>query len=211
MFSYHVMRQSRPLRGAAFALMTLLTGCASGSDALVLEPYKPGEVTYREFPVCHGYGCKYETTVRFSGSQWAQATAPLAAPAPDAPQERQRIAKAIAIMETLVGEATGTQTDQPGADFIVEDPGQMDCIDEAYNSSLYLHLMQQDNLLRWHRLSTPARRGYFVDGRWPHNTATITENATGQRYVVDSWFLENGREPFLLPVEEWLAGWHPPS
>ena len=30
-------------------------------------------------------------------------------------------------------------------------------------------------------------------------------------YAVDSSFYDNGAEPVILPLKEWLAGWEPPN
>jgi hypothetical protein len=60
------------------------------------------------------------------------------------------------------------------------------------------------------RIGEAAWRGNFVDG-WPHNTAVLIENGTGASYAVDSWFFANGVEPAIVPLDEWKAGWRPPS
>jgi len=104
----------------------------------------------------------------------------------NAPVERQQIAQAIALLEQQAGKITGITEDLPKSPKFKDPHGQQDCIDETVNTSTYLRMLQADNLLRWHQVSTPARRGYFVDRRWPHNTATTEDISTGQRYAVDS-------------------------
>ena len=66
-------------------------------------------------------------------------------------------------------------------------------------------MLQAGNLLRWHQVSAPARRGYFVDGRWPHNSATIADIANRQLYAVDSWPGANGEPPEIKPVAVWYS------
>ena len=39
---------------------------------------------------------------------------------------------------------------------------------------------------------------------WPHWTAVIKENRTGQRYAVDSWLYDKGENPAVVKVEDWL-------
>lgn len=201
---------NRLLKQAVFPLACLLVvGCATESGALRLSSYTRPNLSPAEFVVCHGYGCHYQTTVFFSAAQWQQVKTPLQQKASSAQQERQHIAEAIAIMEILVGEAAGTQTDKGGAGFIVSDSGQMDCIDEAVNTSLYLKFLAADGMLHWHTVDTPTRRGYFIDAQWPHNSAVIKDKTSGVRYVVDSWFFANGEHPVIVPVKQWLTGWRP--
>ncbi|MCB9991976.1 MAG: hypothetical protein H6867_11520 [Rhodospirillales bacterium] len=191
-------------------VLLLLSGCASESGALDLSGYADLEQeTPAHFRVCHGYGCHFESDAYLSDAQWQSVRALFQPDAKDAEAERGFIKKAVALMEDYVGEAVGTQTDKAGAGFIMSDSGQMDCIDEALNTSRYLHFFDRDHLLKHHSVESPTRRGYFVDGAWPHNSAVIKDLATEQRYVVDSWFYENGREPVIVPVEQWLSGWRP--
>jgi hypothetical protein len=43
----------------------------------------------------------------------------------------------------------------------------------------------------------------------PHTTAVIEETASGDRYAVDSWFLDNGQPPYIARLEVWKAGGAP--
>ena len=43
----------------------------------------------------------------------------------------------------------------------------------------------------------------------PHNTAVIIEKISGDEFVVDSWFFDNGTPPVIVPLESWLAGYDP--
>jgi hypothetical protein len=42
-------------------------------------------------------------------------------------------------------------------------------------------------------------------------TPVMTEIASGDRWAVDSSFFDNGHEPVILPLKEWLSGWEPPD
>lgn len=203
--------KDRPYLRTVFIFLAslLLAGCAAESGALDLTYGRLAHESPAHFKVCHGYGCFYETDTYFSDAQWNTITAIFDPPASTPETERHQIAAAIAKMEDLVGEAVGTQTDEGGAAFIMTNSGQMDCIDETINTSRYLKFFESDNLLRWHTVGKPTRRGYFIDGAWPHNSAVIKDKATNARYVVDSWFFPNGDKPVIIPVETWLAGWRP--
>jgi hypothetical protein len=37
----------------------------------------------------------------------------------------------------------------------------------------------------------------------------IEEATTQQQYAVDSWFLDNGQPPFIIPLGAWKQGWTP--
>lgn len=162
--------------------------------------------------VCHGNGCLALSTVELTPMQWQQLVA-LFHPLPgSAAAERETLRHAIGTMERFVGALTGTWQDKGGT--FNGGGGQMDCIDESINTSLYLTLLQKYGLMRHHRVADRATRGWFIGG-WPHTTAVIEETTTasginGRRlWAVDSWFLDNGEPPFILPIELWKSGWDP--
>lgn len=132
----------------------------------------------------------------------------MAPPAPDAATERRQIATAIARLEQTIGAKTGTDADRGGTFPGFGRKGQMDCIDEATNTETYLRLLEAAGHLRHHRVVGTATRGFFVRG-WPHMAAVIEERPGGARYVVDSWFHDNGVAPELVPLTAWTAGWRP--
>lgn len=206
-----IVRSEVSSRSLCFLFLLLLTACAPEHGALDLTYAHLASDTPARFKICHGYGCAIESPVSLSAAQWASVTAAFKPPAATPEAEREHIAAAIATMEALVGEATGTHDDQPKAALVRMETGQMDCIDETLNTSRYLHLFAQDNLLHWHSVEQPTRRGYYIDGAWPHNSAVIRDRQTGTRYVVDSWFHANGHEPAILPAEIWVKGWQPES
>jgi hypothetical protein len=191
-------------------IITLSLICAGcGSTGINLYPYTDAGATREQFRLCHGQGCTERTWAGFTDSEWKKITS-IFKPSPKSPKiERERIAKAIALMEHISGKKTGTAADKGEAKAPKSDKYQMDCIDETVNTNLYLNLLSEVGLLKYH---TPARhihRGYFVDGTWPHNTATIKEIKSGTVYVVDAFYFDNGQKPSILPASEWLAGWRP--
>src|SRR5690606_39398494 len=67
--------------------------------------------------------------------------------------ERRAIRKAIAWMEERVGRETGTAADRAGLDFLgAGDPTQMDCVDEATNTTSYLSALAANGLLGQHEV-----------------------------------------------------------
>jgi len=179
-----------------------LTACTSTSGYL-LTFYADDQASPKSFDVCHGYSCRYKVEATLPKTVWLDVQNLFQNKTLNAESERQQIALAIALLEQQAGEITGITEDLPKSPHFKDPYGQQDCIDETVNTSTYLHLLQTDNLLRWHTVSTPARRGYFVDRRWPHNTATIDDIATGQSYAVDSWPSANGELPEIKIIETW--------
>ena len=163
--------------------------------------------TWQRFSVCYDHGCTSLAVVALKEEQWGALRAIFFPPAASAAEERERIGASIALMETFVGEATGTSRDKGGT-FNFGPDGQMDCIDESVNTTLYLTLFQSSGLLRHHQVVDRATRGWFLFG-WPHTTAVIRETASKSLWAVDSWFLDNGEPPAILPLKRWKSGWVP--
>lgn len=199
----------------AVAGLLALAGCGihvpEGVTRHVDAAARPDGFTY-----CYGHGCGDSVTVSFSPAQWAEVRALFAEPAADPEAERAQIAQAVAKMETFAGAQAGTTGDRGGTAGGWFRTGQLDCYDEAINTSNFIAMLQGDDLLHFHRLSTPVQHGIMAGWSWPHATAVIAEisgPATGLdrsvRYAVDSWFHDNGALPEVVPATAWKAGWQP--
>lgn len=187
----------------------MAAGCATSPTRELLADFGDQTTAWSEMGICAGYGCTTYYKLGLSAAEAGRILAAYGAPAASSAEEREAIRRAIAEIELIVGPKTGTAGDEPGAAIInFSRRGQMDCIDESFNTTTYLRLMEKNGFLRFHKVGAPLRRGYFLD-RWPHNTATVIDNADGQRYVVDSWFHGNGVPPEVVSAAEWLKGWHP--
>lgn len=157
-----------------------------------------------EFKVCFGFGCKSSQWVRLNEVEWGQVKS-LFNQVTDARTERRRIKEAVAMMETLVGQYSPTHRDI-GRNWLFSNykaaprTGQMDCIDESLNTTTYLKLMENIGVLRYHLVQRRAYRNNFFAQHW---AAEILDIATGQNYVVDSWFRDNGELPYLVKGESW--------
>jgi hypothetical protein len=161
------------------------------------------------FSVCYGHSCSRVATVAVSTVEW-QRVRSVFSDAPASPaEERVRIAEAIALMETLVGARTGTWRDYGGDLRGFARPGQMDCVDEATNSTTYLRMFAADNWLKWHQVGPIRKRGHLLWGI-PHATAVIVESVSGESWAVDSWYRDNGLPPYIVPYGTWRDGWSPP-
>ncbi len=180
---------------------SLLAGCAQFDIKRMPD--------YHKFDICYGYTCAQHAETGLSKAQWAKVRA-IFRPAPKTPaEERKRIALAVGEMERIVGPMTGTAHDLPMDLAGLGKPGQMDCIDEATNTTAYLAMMEKDGLFRFHKVTGPAQRGFFFLFGWPHSTAAVIDTTTGKKYAVDSWFGANGDPAFVVPMRTWLGGWRP--
>jgi hypothetical protein len=194
-------------------MLTMLTplalaACGASPTIGLLEGHA-GQDTRANFVVCANYQCTARYNMTLNDAEWAQVRAVFEPPAADAAAERERIALAIGQIERIIGPKTGTTVDKPGATILTtRTKGQMDCIDESHNTTVYLRMIEADHLLRFHKVGQPIIRGHVID-RWFHNTATVTDTATGVQWVIDSWFGANGEPADVVPAEQWLSGWEP--
>ena len=185
----------------------VLTACQSNEEHRVAKLLE-ADPTPAKFSVCHGNSCRLRTEVSLSAAEWAQVRALFDPQPADASAERHQIARATALLELLTGRQADTLEDAPGMGVHWNPDGQLDCIDEATNSTAYLRMMAADGLIRFHEIGLPANR--FVITAWgPSNSATIKERATGKVYAVDSYFRANGEPADILPLDVWTAGWVP--
>ena len=196
------------LLATAFGAQAGLAGEAY--DALYRLYDYPRTLTPSQVPVCFHHGCAGVKRVDLRGTHWQRLASHFAPPATDPAAEREQISRAIAQMEQITGVLAGTAGDRAGDlnAFGTLAP-QMDCIDESANTTTYLTLFEQAGLLHWHSVEPRAHRGYLFFGGWPHYTALVRDRQSGKRWVVDSWFRDNGAPPDIVELETWKDGWKP--
>jgi len=152
------------------------------------------------FVQCFDFGCKTTRELHFDPEDWQSVSALFDDRIVDAATEKQAIRRAIALMERISGELSGTSLDKggnwPGSDI----PNQMDCIDESTNTYQYLSALQQLGLLRWHEVGNKQRRIVWLATHW---TASIREIDGGAEFAVDSWYRDNGELPYIQPLADW--------
>lgn len=190
-------------------LCAVLSGCATG---IPVKKYNDAPASPEAFMLCHGYSCTHKSPAGFTDSEWKNIQGIFRkTPAKTAEAERSKIGQAIAMMERYSGARTGTDDDDAEAVGIKRNNMQLDCIDETVNTTMYVGFLQKAGALKFHEVAEPTHRGYLIDGKWPHNTAVIRETASGELFVVDSFYRKNGEEPYIMPRALWLAGWKPPG
>jgi len=204
-----------------FFTVLVLSSCGGSPAMRLLKEHHNDVISQDDFGICKGYGCRSYVKTGLSQEEWQEIRHIFAKPAQNAREERRLIKRAIATFERRVGPKTGTEFDLAGAQIFNFAPqGQMDCIDEAFNSSTYLYLLRKAGLIRFHTLGKTLHRGNFIN-RWPHNTATIHQIdrprivngakiiGSEGHFVVDSWFHANGQPPEIVPAALWSKGWSP--
>ena len=163
--------------------------------------------------VCFNYGCLTQNEVIFSDEQLEELGLSLRR-AHTSAEERALIGEAIGRLLGWAGQQSPISADRGGnyADDAVY--GRMYCIDHSTTTTRLLRLLERRGLLRFHRVLEPVRRLRFLVSE--HYSAQIeeiendrNEENDGMRFVVDSWFFDNGHPAVVMPLESWLNGESP--
>ncbi len=205
-----------------FLCITFINACMSSAAQRPIEPIRKidsfdrltdyvstpfiGDPTPENYSICHNNGCAEFAFIHLAKQQWQHIESLFLPLAANAQQERDQIRSAIALLEFYSGEQSLTYQDQAENSLTAGINGQLDCIDEATNSTVYLRMIANAGLLKFHQQSSRTSRGGVLI---PHNTATILETASKQRYAVDSWFKANGEPPYIVTLKTWKKGWKP--
>ncbi len=159
--------------------------------------------------VCFNYGCLNQAEVEYGDSQLEEIRL-LLAPAATPAQERELLAVAVGRLLGWAGQQSPIGADRGGnyADEGVY--GRMDCIDHSTTTTRLLRMLERHGWLQFHRVQEPVLRLRFV--LFQHYSALIEEIAPAgaegppERFVVDSWFFDNGQPAVVMPLEAWMAG-----
>jgi len=189
--------------GIALICGALLTSsaCADDSNTTVNafdELQRPGSLS--TLTVCHGFGCRLQTSVDLLSSDRAAMTRIMRGAGSSA-AEREAIAAVVAWFDRRVGPIAGTQHHIAKArgGNVTNTDHQFDCIDTSHNTTVLLFALADMKLLRHHRVAQPVSRAQ------PHTTAVVTEIANGRQWAVDAWTHAAGQRPDVLPLEQWFA------
>jgi hypothetical protein len=196
---------------------------------LLLSVLAPLAQAGAEVDICFNYGCQTEARIRYSDPQ-LEAVGRLLAGAEDAGRERALLALVIGQLYGWAGEQSAIRNDR-GGDYADDAAyGRMDCIDHAESTTRLLRLLETRGWLRFHRVQEVVRRSRFVLDQ--HFSAVVEEieapasalpaapaplaaamppaaNLSAgprARFVVDSWYYDNGMAAVVLPLDQWLEG-----
>jgi len=157
--------------------------------------------TPKTIQICHGYGCKFRSRLVLTASDGARFRSIMSAGSGSPKAERAALSRAVRYYEERTFAATGFR-DRPKTRLGKPERGQMDCIDESTNTRALLLYLAERGLLRHHEVERNVSRGFFIDKRYPHFTAVISDPA-GVEWVVDSWYKPMGGAPDIMPYEQW--------
>ncbi|KFB71382.1 MAG: hypothetical protein ABTS16_10795 [Candidatus Accumulibacter phosphatis] len=163
--------------------------------------------------VCYNYDCLAEAEVNYGAEQLTRVR-DLLGVARNAAEERERLSLAIGWLLGWAGEQTPISADR-GGNFADDGVfGRMDCIDHSTTTTRLLRLLESHRWLSFHRVLEPVRRVLYLFE--VHYSAQIEEieslttasalAAAPARYVVDSWFRDNGRPAVVMALPSWLDG-----
>ena len=187
---------------------TMLAACQTQSTSSLNDwsqrmSYRPPSMT--NIHICHAFGCKLKHRFQPTKQDLRKLKSILARGKKSPKAERKAIGKAVQWFEKRVGPAVGSDKDIGGLDMRNSGvAGQMDCIDEASNTTSLLTFAQKHGFLKHHQTMAPVARGFFLDGRYPHATAVIKEKESGKQHAIDSWVHDNGVYPEIKPLSVWL-------
>jgi hypothetical protein len=185
----------------------LATACSAAAEERRLTSMVQPDASVSDFVVCHGSDCRFRSETGLTDEEWSKIEGLFDPAAETAEDERKQIAKAIGLIERYVGPKTNTQSDAGRNRPDPNQATQLDCIDEAVNTTTYLRLIDAAGLLQWHDVALPAHReAEFLDF---HNTAAVVSKDDGVAWAVDSWFGPNGAPASVVPLDAWRSGWEP--
>lgn len=199
------MMKAMPLLISAFSALLPLPSSAASSAAMgwfQSQGYVGPNGT--RIIACHGYGCVRRQVISVDGGWLSRAKSLLKAGSSSPQAERDALAQVVGTYTAYVTASIGGKPDIPGSPAQMSGVhGQMDCLDETANTTSLLLVLQEQGLLTHHRVEAPESRGFFLDGRYPHFTAIITEKRTGEGWAVDPWRRAPGQRPEVLPLNQW--------
>jgi hypothetical protein len=202
------------LKSFSFRLLALLIiflgACgsplrAAGSDggAAFLEKLSLNSSPSSVLIICHGFGCADRNQFVLTAGRLAMLRRMLGA-AKSAKEERKVLAKEVAWLDREGGRTAGTVGRIARASAETRSgPTQMDCIDLTANITELLIVLDRNKMLKFHHVGEPVSRGLFIDGKQPHTTPVIVENASGTEWSVDSWTKAYGQSPDIMTITEW--------
>ncbi|MBI4724121.1 MAG: hypothetical protein HY765_03765 [Rhodomicrobium sp.] len=193
------------------AMLSGLGGCTferEGSPELHFADFKAEPPRRNTVWLCHAYGCQAKSRIVFSSEQLKEIADVMAkTKKADTPlEERRAVAYAVSWMYVYTGKIAGTIADRPGMDYDGSgDKTQMDCVDHSTNTTSFLIVLQNNNLLKYHTVGRPFAKGNILKGtdHWPHWTGILIEKGDSQRWAVDSWVWPVGENPIIVQAEKW--------
>jgi hypothetical protein len=175
----------------------------------VIDPQ--GSVTLR---ICFNWSCARRQTMTFTATDMARLKRHMAVcPGTSLHDRLQQVRIGIWQMELLAQKHQPLLANDLAINkFEGEVEGRMDCVDNASNTTNYLHILRDIGELAGWTISSPKVRSLF-DITAVHWTAVIIDTESGLPWSVDSWYRPNGHLPMVMPLPSWIdkkQAWKPP-
>ncbi len=188
-----------------------MAGCVGDQETIkpeaFLQQYQLSHPQISAVIYCSSHDCLERTEISLTEAEWKRISRWVGRPAKDAEEEREKLAQAVAEYEKIAAAKAGTSGDRARTG--MNSDRQLDCIDESLNTTSILLLLQEKGFIGYHSLNGTEGRGDAFD--WPHFAPSLQETKSGDIYVIDSWFRDNGEKADILSLEDWKRGWNPPG
>jgi hypothetical protein len=190
---------------------------SDGREKIISRPLPPeyrihpdGSVTLR---ICFNWSCSSRETLRFTAEDFSVVTQQMAYCDGEALYDRlQRIRIGIWQMELLARKYQPLLTNDRAINDRDQDlHGRTDCVDNASNTTTFLHILQDLSALPGWSVRPPQVRDLFLFQ--VHWTAVVADQKSGKPWAVDSWYRPHGHLPFVMPLSDWQdrkKGWESP-
>ena len=205
------MQYRNILRGIVGAILVVSATQAAATIRLTQEliaMYAEAGIsppTAAKMTVCYGFACRRRMDLSFTAKERATLMGIVARGRASPAAERQAIQRAFVWFDHRVGSEVGTSRRVANADIrTFDDAHNFDCRDTTRNDTSLLLVLQEWGALRYHTVSNPRYRGNILVGQLPHNTAVITEQKSGAKWIVDMWTTAYGQVPDVMPLAKWL-------
>lgn len=181
-------------------------GCAvdSGSLERARQNYGTADPRPDDFKVCGSHNCSKRIPVSLSAQEWASVLAPFSPRARSAGAERRALVESLRRLEVMVGKKTGYDSDRAFSAMQLAGKSQ-DCVDEMVNTAVYLAMLEDAGVLRYHRPGQRVTLGFMTRRFWTHTVASVFQNDTGQEFIVETWAVPIGTAPYIMDRTAWAA------
>lgn len=196
----------RILRALGVACVLALSGCVVVDGSLEKTRMSFGAADPRPdgFRVCGDIGCAKQVPVSLTRAEWRHVQRAFTRRARTPGEERRHLAEALRRLEVMVGDKTGYNTDEAFSG--VQLSGNMqDCVDEMVNAAVYLALLDDAGYLRHHQQGRRLTLGMMTRRFWPHTVATIVQRSNGQEFIIDTWAVNIGEQPYIMDRDAWAS------
>lgn len=188
---------------AIIAACTAPASLRADGGAAFLEKLSLNPAPSSVLIICHGFGCADRNQFVLTAARLAMLRSMLSA-TKSAKDERRALAKEVVWLDREGGRTAGTVGRIARASAETRSgPTQMDCIDLTANITELLIVLDHGKMLKFHHVGEPVSRGLFIDGKQPHTTPVIVENASGTEWSVDSWTKAYGQSPDIMTIDQW--------